>query len=114
MKDAILTLGDKIHALHRVDKETRRHFVREVEAWQDKLAPVTFYVFVVDNAATQTFVRRPDRRTKVIALNDGELVVNALPSVVQLEDVHYEVHDHHLHVATGECRKMDVKGFGWD
>jgi len=59
-------------------------------------------------------VRRPDKRTKVIALSDGELIINVLPPAVQLEDVRYEVHEHRLYVTDGKTWKMDVKEFGWD
>ncbi len=114
MNDTILTPGEKIHVLHRFDKEMRRHFVGEVEAAQNNLARATGYVFVVDDPATHTFVRRPDKRTKVIALSDGELIINVLPPGVQLEDVRYEVHEHRLYVTDGKTWKMDVKEFGWD
>ncbi len=114
MKDTFLSPGEKIHVLHRFDKEMRRHFVGEIEAWQNNLARATGYVFVVDDPATHTFVRRPDKRTKLIALSDGELIINVLPPGIQLEDVHYEVHEHRLYVTDGKTWKMDVKEFGWD
>lgn len=114
MHNNVLTPGEKIHVLHRFDKDIRRHFVAEIDACQNNLARATGYVFVVDDPATHTFVRRPDKRTKVIALNDGELVINVLPAAVHLDDVHYEVHNHRLYVTDGKCWKMDVKEFGWD
>jgi hypothetical protein len=114
MNHAILSPGEKIHVLHRFDKEIRRHFVGEVEVWHHDLARATGYVFVVDDPQTHAFVRRPDKRTKVIALNDGELVINILPRELRLEALRYEVHDHRLYLTDGKSWRMDIKEFGWD
>jgi hypothetical protein len=109
----ILRPGEKIHVLHRFDKEIRRHFVGQVEACQESVARATGYVFVVDDPSTHTFVKREDKRTKLVALSDGELVINVIPPSVDLEKVRYEVREHQLYVTDGGEWKMDVKEFGW-
>ena len=74
---------------------------------------VSGYVFVVDDPTTQLFVKRPDQRTKLVALGDGELLINILPPAVRLEDVHYETIEHRLYLTDGKEWKMDLKEFGW-
>ncbi len=114
MKNNILNPGEKIHILHRFERDIRRHFVGEVESWDGNLARATGYVFVVDDPTTHTFVKRPDKRTKVVALSDGELVINVLPAAVKLEDLRYEAQGHRLYMTDGKSWKMDVKEFGWE
>lgn len=114
MKNKIIAPGELIHVLHRFEREIKRHFVGEVECAEDGVARVSGYVFVVDDPRTHLFVKRPDRRTKLVALGDGELLINILPPAVNLEDVHYEAKDHRLFVTDGKKWKMDLKEFGWD
>ena len=114
MKDKIIAPGELIHVLHRFEKEIKRHFVGEVECAEHGVARVSGYVFVVDDPRTHLFVKRPDRRTKLVALGDGELLINILPQSVSLEDVHYEIRDHRLYLTDGKKWKMDLKEFGWD
>ena len=109
----IIARGEIIHVLHRFDRELKRHFVGRVECWQDGVARVSGYVFVVDDSSTQIFVKRPDIRTKLVALCDGELLINILPAAVRLEDVHYETIEHRLYLTDGKKWKMDLKEFGW-
>jgi hypothetical protein len=103
-----------IHVLHRFEKEIKRHFVGEVQAAEDGVARVSGYVFVVDDPNTHMFVKRQDRRTKLIALGDGELLINILPRGVRVENVHYETHEHRLYLTDGTGWKMDLKEFGWN
>lgn len=114
VKETIIAPGELIHVLHRFEKEVRRHFVGEVEAVQGSVARASGYVFVVDDPRTHQFAKRPERRTKLIALSDGELLINVLPLSVNLEDVRYESREHRLFVTDGKKWKMDVKEFGWD
>ena len=114
MKKTLLAPGEIIHVLHRFEKEIKRHFVGEVECWHDGVARVSGYVFVVDDLASHLFVKRPDRRTKLVALGDGELLINILPATVNMEDVHYETRDHRLYLTDGRKWSMDLKEFGWN
>ena len=113
MKDKIIAPGEVIHVLHRFEKDVRRHFVGEVEAANDTVARASGFAFVVDDPRTHEFVKRPERRTKLIALADGELLINVLPPTVKLEDVRYETKDHRLYMTDGKKWKMDLKEFGW-
>ena len=114
MKHKIIAPGEVIHVLHRFEKEIKRHFVGEVECAEDGVARVSGYVFVVDDPRTHLFVKRPDRRVKLVASSDGELLINVLPPAVNLEDVRYETKDHRLYLTDGKNWEMDLKEFGWN
>ncbi len=111
----MLNPGEKIHVIHRrqFEKDARRHFVGQVELYQDGVARAVGYVFVVDDLNKHMFVRRPDRRTKLIPIASGDVIVNVLPPEVDLDQVHYELKDRSLFVTDGQGWSMDVKEFGW-
>jgi len=111
----LLRRGEKIHAIHRrhFEKDARRHFVGEVESYEHGLARASGYVFVVDDLNKHMFVKRPDRRTKLIPISSGEVIVNVIPDSVDVERVHYELKDRALHVTDGKSWRIDVKEFGW-
>jgi hypothetical protein len=100
---AILSPGEKIHVMHRrrFEKDVRRHFVGEVHGYEQGVARASGYVFVIDDLNKHLFVKRPDRRTKLI------------PQTVEVESVAYELKDRSLVVTDGGDWAMDVKEFGW-
>jgi len=111
----ILNPGEKIHLINRrhFEKDTRRHFLGEVESYEHGIARASGYVFVVDDLNKHLFVKRPDRRTKLIPISSGEVIVNVIPASVDLEQVQYELKDRGLHVTDGKAWHIDVKEFGW-
>jgi hypothetical protein len=115
MKSVLLTPGEKIHVMHRrrFEKDVRRHFVGQVEAYEQGVARVSGYVFVIDDLSNHLFVKRPDRRTKFVPINSGDVIVNVIPETVDLERVAYEIKDRSLRVTDGSDWSMDVKEFGW-
>ena len=112
---AILSPGEKIHVIHRrhFEKEARRHYVGEVESYEHGIARASGYVFVVDDLNKHMFVKRPDRRTKLIPISSGDVIVNVIPETVDLKRVAYELKDRSLLVTDGSSWSMDVKEFGW-
>jgi hypothetical protein len=112
---AILSAGEKIHVMHRrrFEKDVRRHFVGEVEGYEHGLARASGYVFVIDDLSKHLFVKRPDRRTKLIPIISGDVIVNVVPKSVNVEKVTYELKDRSLVVTDGSAWTMDVKEFGW-
>ena len=112
---AILSPGEKIHVMHRrrFEKDVRRHFVGEVEGYEQGVARASGYVFVIDDLSKHLFVKRPDRRTKLIPILSGDVIVNVIPETVDLEQVVYELEDRNLVVTDGSSWSMDVKEFGW-
>jgi hypothetical protein len=115
MKQAILKPGEHIHVIHRrrFEKDVRRHFVGTVEACEAGVARAGGYVFVVDELNEHLFAKRPDRRTKLIPLASGDVIVNVLPEDLDIEQVRYELDGRKLWVTDGNGWKMDVKEFGW-
>jgi hypothetical protein len=111
----ILNPGEKVHIIHRrrFDKDIRRHFIGQVDDYEHGIARVSGYVFVIDDLSQHLFIRRPDKRIKLVPLTSGELIVNILPTSVDIELVHYELKDRTLIVTDGSPWTMDVKEFGW-
>ena len=111
---AILSSGEKIHVMHRrrFEKDVRRHFVGEVESYEQGVARASGYVFVIDDLSKHLFVKRPDRRTKLISIMSGDVIVNIIPETVDLQQVAYELKDRSLVVTDGSAWSMDVKEFG--
>ncbi len=66
----ILSPGEKIHVIHRrrFEKDVRRHFVGEVQGYEQGVARASGYVFVIDDLNKHLFVKRPDLRTKLIPI----------------------------------------------
>ena len=114
MQKNIIKPGELIHVIHRFEKEMKRHFVGEVECVTDRVVRASGYAFVVDDPRTHEFVKRPDRRVKIVPLTDGELIINILPPTLCLEDLRYEEHEHRLCLTDGRNWKMDLKEFGWN
>jgi hypothetical protein len=115
INSTILGPGEKIHVMHRrrFEKDVRRHFVGEVESYEQGVARASGYVFVIDDLSKHLFVKRPDRRTKLISIMSGDVIVNIIPETVDLQQVAYELKDRSLVVTDGSAWSMDVKEFGW-
>lgn len=115
MNTAILSPGEKIHVMHRrrFEKDVRRHFVGEVESYEQGVARASGYVFVIDDLSMHLFVKRPDRRTKLIPILSGDVIVNVVSKSVDVEKVIYELKNRSLVVTDGSAWSMEVKEFGW-
>jgi hypothetical protein len=111
----ILSPGEKIHVIHRrrFEKDVRRHFVGSVDSYEPGVARASGHVFVIDDLSQHLFVKRPERRTKLIPIMSGDVIVNVIPETVDLESVGYELKDRTLLVTDGGDWSMDVKEFGW-
>ncbi len=68
---------------------------------------------MIDDLSKHMFVKRPDRRTKLIPISSGDVIVNVIPETVKVESVTYELQDRSLVVTDGSAWSMDVKEFGW-
>ena len=111
----LLNPGEKIHVIHRrhFEKDPRRHFVGQVESYENGIARASGCVFVVDDLNKHMFVKRPDRRIKLLPIVSGDVIVNILPQHLDLDQVHYQLKDRALLVTDGDSWSMDVKEFGW-
>src|SRR6266540_4822568 len=87
----ILNPGEKVHVIHRqfFEGDARRHFVGQVENCEGDLARVNGFIFAMDAKLNQ-FVRRDPRRTRLISLSCGTVIINLLPEKVQIEKIKYK------------------------
>ncbi len=85
----VVRTGEAIHIIERrlFSEAVRRHFVGEVLATSDRPLRVRGYLFVYDTSAS-TFSRKPELRTRIVSL-DNRVVVNVLPSSVDVNSVRY-------------------------
>ncbi len=110
----ILSPGEKIHlAIRRgFDGDLRRHFVGEVIQANDSIARVEGYAFILDSALNQ-FVKRPDKRTRLIGLADAGNIINILPSEVDVDAVQYRMSEKRiLTVTDNKTFCMEINEFG--
>ena len=82
----ILKKGDKILAAHRrlFADDQIRFFTGEVEETQGELVAATGHSWLRD-AFESRVVRKNDRRTKILSLSSGTLIVYRLPREVDLD-----------------------------
>lgn len=110
----ILQKGEKVHVIHRrlFEKEARRHFVGIVEDYEGGVARVVGYVYTVDRSKF-TFVRRPEKRTRIISLVSGNSFVNVLPDSVVIEKIVYKQEKKAVRVTDGSSWYLDLSEVAW-
>jgi hypothetical protein len=57
---------------------------------------------------------KPEKRSRIISLHAGNVVVNVLPSTVDLDQVRYESKGRNLRVTDGSDWHLDMKEYGWE
>ena len=105
----ILANGTKLLICHRrlFADDNPRYFFGEVEVYADGVAKVTGYTWARDQVSG--FQRKADRRTKLIAVASGSMIIYELPKDVELEEVRVEQPSVHSVVATdGKSFTMDL------
>jgi hypothetical protein len=109
----VLNRGEKVHVVTRrlFEGDLRRHFVGEVQEASDHAARLEGYVFVFD-AAAQDYIRRTDRRVRIVSLCDSGLIIIVMPGEVQLEDLEYRLTKENLLVITdGKSYALGINEF---
>jgi hypothetical protein len=114
MKNAILSAGEKVHIIHRryLEKEPHRHFIGTVDVYEGGIARVTGHLFTVDPIRFE-FFRRPERRTRLVSLLSGDVLVNILPAVVDLDRITYQQEAKALRVTDGSNWHLDLSELAW-
>ena len=107
----ILKPGEKIHIIHRrhFEKEPHRHFVGVVEAYESGIARVTGHVYTVDPIKF-AFFKRPERRTRIVSLSTGDVLVNILPAGIDLD---YKQEKKSVRVTDGSNWFLDLSEIAW-
>jgi hypothetical protein len=110
----ILQPGEKLHVIHRrkMEREPHRHFVGVVEAYENGVARVTGHVYTVDTVKS-AFFRRPDKRTRILAISSGDLLVNVLPPEVNLDKIVYKLEKKAVRVTDGSEWYLDISELAW-
>jgi hypothetical protein len=111
----ILNPGEKIHVVHRrlFEKDTRKHFVGEVEAYENGVVRAIGHVFVIENPVENIFRKKSELRSRIISISAGNVFVNVLPPEVELEQIRYENNARGLRISDGSEWHLDLKEFGW-
>ncbi len=86
----VLNKGDKIHVVTRrsFESDLRRHFVGEVLETTNVSAQVEGYAFVYSTHRDQ-FIRKLEKRRRIITLIDSGLIITLIPAEVSIEDLKY-------------------------
>jgi hypothetical protein len=113
MSESVLVPGDKVHIVSRrlFPEDLRRHFVGVVVAESGGLHKVEGYGFVFDEG-TGRFRRKPDLRRRVFSLGEAQLIVNQLPSEVDVDSLQYVLLDGILVVTNNRGFRLDINEFG--
>ena len=105
----LLSNGAKLLVCHRrlYSEDHARYFFGAVEMYSEGIAKVSGFSWTRD--PTHGFQRKGDRRTKLIALASGTLIVYELPAEVDVEAVRIEQPGGHTVFATdGSKFRMDL------
>jgi len=105
--------GDKLHVITRrlYEEDLRRHFVGEVQAVEQNAIRAKGYIFVLNNITSQ-FIKKAEEHVRIFSLVDSGIIINIIPSEVDIEKVYYEVsNDNHLVVTDGNTFKLDIQEF---
>jgi hypothetical protein len=108
----ILEQGEKVHIVERryFADDLRRHLVGEVIKCTEQAIRLEGYIWVFD-IGNGRFVRKPDKRERIVCLGD-RLTINVLPPEVELEKVEYVTDPHRGLVATdGRRFALEVTEF---
>ena len=94
------------------EKEPHRHFIGVVDEYEAGVARVTGHVYTVDPVKF-AFIRRPEKRTRVISVIAGDLLVNVIPVSVDLEKIVYKQEAKSVRVTDGGEWHVDLSEFAW-
>jgi hypothetical protein len=108
----VLEAGEHVHIVERrffVD-DVRRHFVGVVKAYDENSIRITGYVWVYNHREGK-FVRRRDKRERVLVLGD-KLIINIIPKSVQPEDLVYVTDaSHRMAITDRKNFTLDISEF---
>jgi hypothetical protein len=114
MKNVNLSADEKVHIIHRryLEKEPHRHFTGTVDAYEDGIARVSGHLFTVDPVRFE-FFRRPEKRTKLVSLLSGDVLVNIIPRRSTWIKVTYQQEAKALRVTDGSKCHLDLSELAW-
>jgi uncharacterized protein YjeT (DUF2065 family) len=83
----LVNKGEKIHVMTRrmFEGDLWRHFAGEVMEASEVGVRIEGYVFVFDTAKNQ-FVKRPEKRIRIIGIMDSGHIIKVIPPDVKLNE----------------------------
>jgi len=105
----LLSDGARVLVCHRrlFPEDHPRYFIGVVEAYSDGIAKVSGFSWTRD--ASRGFQRKADRRTKLISVAAGNLIVYEIPRETDVEEIRIEQPGGHVVTATdGGKFRMDL------
>lgn len=108
----VLNKGEKVHVVTRrlTESTPRAHVVGLVVEAADGLARIECWAYVWDRAEKR-FVRKPDKRVRIISLVSADNIVTVIPADARLEDIQYRLQGRTLVVGDGKGWSLDVTEF---
>lgn len=105
----LLKPGDKVLVAHRrlFERDETRLFVGRVDAFEAGLAKVTGQSYARD-VISGGMVGKPEKRTKILSLVSGSLIVYQLPEGIQLERLRFEAPEGRAVLTDGAEFQMDL------
>ena len=110
----IVDQGEKVHVIIRrlFEEDLRRHFVGEVQDVENDIMRVEGYTFIFD-LSTNQYLKRKEKRIRVIAMGDALNIINILPSASDIEKVEYvQSPDRRLVVTDHSTFSLSINEFG--
>jgi len=109
----MIEVEEIVHVIHRRSyaDEMRRHFVGRVVAVSETLLRVDGFAFVYD-AGKNFFIRRAERRERIISLIDSANIVTILPRYADLETTKYVYKDGRVLVTDGSGFSLEINEIG--
>ena len=83
-----------------------------MEAYESGVARVTGYVYTVDTVKS-AFFRRPDKRTRILLISSGDLIVNVILAEVNIDKIVYKLEKKSVEssiAATGIWTSVNSRG----
>lgn len=86
----IIEKGNKVHIIYRAlyENAVRRHFFGEVMEANGTICRIEGFAFVLDGKS-ETYKKRPDKRTTVADLGESGYIVNIVDSEIDVDSVTY-------------------------
>jgi hypothetical protein len=109
----MLSNGEIVFVITRrlFEGDLRRHFVGKIENVSGAIIRTRGYIFIFDESSKE-FVRRKGQRVRIFSLIDAGIVVNVLPSDINISEMHYAIdNDNHRIITDGKSYSMNVSEF---
>jgi hypothetical protein len=105
----LLQEGDKILVAHRrpYEMDAARFFVARVDAYEAGVVKATGHSYVRDAMGRQV-IEKAERRTKILSLSSGTLIVYQLPADVATDAMKFLAADGRLSLTDGKGFTMNL------